>query len=84
MSLKGIRTQIKAKKNSIEVNYHILVCAMLQNIGLSLGDVWSDDTNSDSEIEEDRDYVNVHYKYDARDGFRKREQLRLEILNCLN
>lgn len=53
------------------VNNHILVCALLHNIGLSLSDVWSDNSNSDSESDEDEYHVDVHNTYDARDGFRK-------------
>ncbi|KAE8971364.1 hypothetical protein PR003_g27408 [Phytophthora rubi] len=84
MSLKGIRTQIKTKKDFTVVNNHILVCALLHNLGLSLSDVWSDDSNSDSENDEDEDHVDVHDTYDARDGCRKREQLKHEMLIGLN
>jgi hypothetical protein len=39
-SLKGVRTQIRTKKDFVDVNKHVLACLVLHNILLSFNDEW--------------------------------------------
>ncbi|KAE8892415.1 hypothetical protein PF002_g14062 [Phytophthora fragariae] len=82
MSLKGIRTQVRKKKDFAVVNNHILACAMLHNIGLEVNDVWDDDTNSDDEDSNDNNTETEDEA--ARAGFNKRERLKRGLLGMSN
>ncbi|KAJ0393686.1 hypothetical protein P43SY_008384 [Pythium insidiosum] len=82
MSLKGVRTQIKAASDFKAVNDHVLTCVLLHNMAMVLEDTWYDDSNSDDEDDDEPQTIRSELVAAAqpRAGHIRREQVKAVML----
>jgi hypothetical protein len=76
-SLKGIRTQIKNKKELKMVCDHIVVCLILHNLLIDFRDEW--ELDDDAEEEEDIDEEEIRQRTDATNGNDLRTRVQIHV-----
>ena len=77
-SLKGIRTQIKNKKELKMVCDHIVVCLILHNLLIDFRDEW--ELDDDAEEEEEIDEEEIRQRTDAANGNDLRTRVQIHVL----
>jgi len=77
-SLKGIRTQIKNKKELKMVCDHIVVCLILHNLLIDFRDEW--ELDDDAEEDEDIDEEEIRQRTDATNGNDLRTRVQIHVL----
>jgi len=78
-SLKGIRTQIKNKKELKMVCNHVVVCLILHNMMLDFKDEWEDEVVEEEEAEE-VDEEEVRQRTDTTNGNDLRARVQIHVL----